>query len=110
MNGLLKIEKVRVNSDENGLPHIISVSFFGIEGEAIVASLDLEDICVATGSACSSNDLKPSNSLLSIGLTPQEANSTVRFSLSRLNTKEEIDKVLDILAEIVEKLREISPF
>jgi len=110
INGLLEIGKIKVNNNKHGLPHIISISFFGIEGEAIVASLDLEDIYVATGSACSSNDLQPSNSLLAIGLTPQEANSTVRFSLSRFNTKEEIDKVLQILPKIIEKLRKISPF
>jgi len=110
INGLLKIDKIKVNNNQHGLPHIISISFFGIEGEAIVASLDLEDIYVATGSACSSNDLQPSDSLLAIKLTPQEANGTVRFSLSRFNTKQEIDKLLEVLPKIVEKLRKISPF
>jgi len=110
INGLLEIDKIKVNNSQHGLPHIISISFFGIEGEAIVASLDLEDIYVATGSACSSNDLQPSNSLLAIGLTPQEANGTIRFSLSRFNTKQEIERLLEVLLGIVEKLRKISPF
>ncbi|MBU4023128.1 cysteine desulfurase [Patescibacteria group bacterium] len=110
INGFFAIDKIKMNNNQYGLPHIISISFFGIEGEAIVASLDLEDIYVATGSACSSNDLQPSNSLLAIKLTPQEANSTVRFSLSRFNTEQEIDKLLDVLPKTVEKLRKISPF
>ncbi|MEA3452901.1 MAG: cysteine desulfurase family protein [Patescibacteria group bacterium] len=110
--GLLEISKVKINGpqDENGLCHILSATFFGIEGEATVASLDLEGICVATGSACSSHSLESNQSLLSIGLTPQEVNSTVRFSLSRFNTKEEINKTLEVLKDIVEKLRKISPF
>ncbi len=106
--GLKKIDKVKINS--HGLPHIVSATFFGIEGEAIVGSLDLEDIYAATGSACASHTLEPNQTLLAIGLTHQEVNGTVRFSLSRFNTKQEIDRVLEILPKIVEKLREISPF
>lgn len=110
--GLLQISKVKINGpeDENGLCHILSATFSGIEGEAIVSFLDLEGICIATGSACASRSLNPNQSLLSLGLHPREVNSTVRFSLSRLNTRKEIDKVLKILPKIVEKLREISPF
>jgi len=106
--GLKKIDKVKINSQ--GLPHIVSATFLGIEGEAIVGALNLENIYVATGSACSSNTLELNQTLLAIGLTPQEANGTVRFSLSRFNTKQEIDKVLEILPKTVEKLRKISPF
>jgi cysteine desulfurase len=110
--GLLKIPNVRINGpqNENGLCHILSASFFGIEGEAIIGLLDIEGICAATGSACASHSLELDQTLLAIGLPAQEINSTVRFSLSRFNTKEEINKVLDILPKIVEKLRKISPF
>jgi cysteine desulfurase len=110
--GLLKIPKVKINGpqDERGLCHILSASFFGIEGEAIIGLLDLEGICAATGSACASYTLELDQTLLSIGLPPQDINGTVRFSLSRFNTEEEIDKVLEILPKIVGKLREISPF
>ncbi len=110
--GLLTISKVRINGpqDENGLCHILSASFFGIEGEAITGLLDIEGICAATGSACSSKSLELNQTLLAIGLPAQEINGTVRFSLSRLSTEEEIDKVLDILPKVVEKLRKISPF
>jgi len=112
VQGISKIPRTRINGprDDNGLCHIVSATFFGIEGEAIVGSLDLEGICAATGSACSSRTLEPSRSLLAIGLSPQEANGTVRFSLSRFNTEEEIDSVLVALSKIVEKLRKISPF
>jgi len=108
IKGLKKIDKIKINSQ--GLPHIVSATFLGIEGEAMVGVLNLEDIYVATGSACSSNTLELDQTLLSIGLTPQEANSTVRFSLSRFSTRKEIDRVLEILPKIVEKLRKISPF
>jgi cysteine desulfurase len=110
--GLLQISKVKINGPQNekGLCHILNATFSKIEGEAIAGSLDLEKIFVATGSACASKSLELDPTLLAIGLPPQEVNSTVRFSLSRFNTEEEIDKVLEILPKIVEKLREISPF
>lgn len=109
---LIKIPRVKINGpkDEKGLPNIINAVFLGIEGEAIVGLLDMEKIYVATGSACSSNKLEPNPALLAIGLMPQEVNSTVRFSLSRFNTEEEIEKFLDKLPKIVEKLRKFSPF
>jgi cysteine desulfurase len=109
---LIKIPRVKINGpkDEKGLPNIINAVFLGIEGEAIVGLLDMEKIYVATGSACSSNKLEPNPALLAIGLMPQEVNSTVRFSLSRFNTEEEIEKLLYKLPKIVEKLRKFSPF
>ncbi len=112
IDGLIKIPKTKINGpqDNKGLCHIVSASFSGIEGEAIVGSLDLEGICAATGSACASHTLEPSQTLLAIGLPPQEVNSTIRFSLSRFNTEEDIDKLLILLPKIVEKLRKISPF
>lgn len=112
IDGLLKIPKIKINgpTDKKGLYHIVSASFLGIEGEALLGLLDLEGICVSTGSACASHSLEPSPTLLAIGLSPQEANGTIRFSLSRLNTSQEIDKLLRILPKAVEKLRKISPF
>ncbi len=110
LKGLLNIERTKLNGPEKGLPHIANISFLGVEGEAIVGSLDLEGIYVATGSACASFDLQPSKALLATGLTPQEVNGAVRFSLSRLNIEKEIDLVLGALPKIIEKLRKISPF
>jgi len=107
-NGLNKIERTKIIS--YGLPHIVSAVFEGIEGEAVVSSLDLENIYAATGSACSSKNLQANQTLLAIGLNHQQANGMVRFSLSRFTTEQEIDKVLEVLPGIVQKLRKISPF
>ncbi|MCX6737946.1 MAG: cysteine desulfurase family protein [Candidatus Parcubacteria bacterium] len=109
---LIKIPRVKINGprDERGLPNIVNAVFLGIEGEAIVGLLDMENIYAATGSACSSNKLEPNPALLAIGLMPQEVNGTVRFSLSRFNTEKEIEKLLNKLPGIVEKLRKFSPF
>jgi len=104
------LEKMDARVVSYGLPHIISATFHGIEGEAIVGALDLEDIYVATGSACSSATLQLNKTLIAIGLSPQEANGTVRFSLSKYTTKEEIDRTLEVLEKVVKKLRDISPF
>jgi cysteine desulfurase len=106
---ITKLEKMgRVNLSKD-LPHVISVTIPKIEGEAIVGSLDMEGIYVATGSACNSNTLEPNQSLLSIGLNPIEVNSTIRITLSRFNNKKEVDKTIKVLERIVKKLRDISP-
>ncbi len=112
IKGLLEIPGVKINGaqGEEALCHIVSATFPGIEGEAIITHLDFENICASTGSACSSQLLQPNKTLLEIGLSPQEVNGTVRFSLSRFNSEEEIDRVLDVLPKVVEKLRKISPF
>lgn len=106
-----QIPQIKINNpSKGGLPHIISVSFEGIEGEALTGYLDMEGICVSTGSACSSKKLEPSRSLIAIGLSPERANGTVRFSFSRFNTKQEIDIAIEAIKKSVRKLREISPF
>ena len=71
--------------------------------------LDMEGIAASTGSACSSDSLEPSHVLLSIGLSPEIAHSSLRLTLGRQTTEEEIDKVLEVLPRIVSKLREMSP-
>jgi len=109
INQLNKIDNIRINLSKD-LPHVISMTIPKIEGEAIVGSLDMEGICIATGSACNSNSLEPNQSLLAIGLNPQEVNSTIRITLSKFNTKKEIDKTVKVLQEIIKKLRDISPF
>jgi len=92
------------------LPNIANIRFLGIEGEAIVIMLDSVGIAAATGSACSSKTLEPSHVLLACGLKPQEVHGSVRFSLGRWTTEEEIDYVLKMLPGVVEKLRRVSPF
>lgn len=83
--------------------------FTGVEGESILLSLDEKGVATSTGSACSSMKLKASHVLTSIGLDPIEASSSIRLSLGRENTEAEVDYVTNILPDIVEKLRKISP-
>jgi cysteine desulfurase len=77
----------------------------GLSGEALLARLDLEGVAVSVGSACSSGTLAPSPAILSLGLSPAEARSVVRFSLSRLTTLEEIDSVIGIVGRVVSEAR-----
>ena len=85
-----------------------NISFKSIEGESILMSLDMEGIFVSTGSACSSRALKASRVLLALGLNHEEAHGSIRFTLSKHNTKEELDYVVEKLKEIVKRLREMS--
>jgi cysteine desulfurase len=87
------------------LPNTSNVTFHGADGEGIVIGLDLSGIAVSTGSACSSGRIEPSPVLLAMGLTPAEAKSTVRFSLSRFTTRDEIDRTLAVLRELVPRAK-----
>jgi cysteine desulfurase len=110
---ILKIPSTKLNgpSPESGkrICNNINISFKNIEGEAIGGYLDAYGICSSTGSACSSHTLEPSHVLLALGASPLEANSSIRLSLSKYNTEQEIDYVLKILSKVVKKLRKISP-
>ena len=96
-------------SKENSLPHILNVTFKYIEGESIALRLDFEGIAVTTGSACYSRNLQASHVLLGIGKKHEDAHGSIRFSLSKYNTREEIDYTVEKLKEIVEDLRKLSP-
>lgn len=111
IKGLLaRIEYCRVNGHPSKrLPNNVNVSIDSIEGESILMSLDLEDICASTGSACSSPSLEPSHVLLALGLSHEQAHGSLRFSLGKWTTVDEIEQVLDILPRIVTKLRKMSP-
>jgi cysteine desulfurase len=85
-------------------------SFRFVEGESLILHLDSKGIATSTGSACSSKSLEPSHVLTAIGLTPEEAHGSVRISIGRENTKEEIDYTIESLKEAVDILRKISPF
>ena len=82
----------------------------GIEGESLLLYLDDKGICASSGSACTSGSRDPSHVLLALGLPPDAANGSVRFSLSRYNTMDEGDYVLDKLPPVIRVLRELSPF
>jgi len=91
------------------IPNTSAVLFEGAPGEALLVRLDLEGVAVSTGSACSSGTLAPSPALLATGLSREEARYVVRFSLSRMNREEEIDRVLDLLPEAVTAVRVAAP-
>ena len=105
------IPGTRLNGHETeSLPHIVNVSFQGIEGESLVMKLDEHGIETSTGSACSSPTLEPSHVLLAIGVPISMAHGSLRISTGRQTTREEIDAFLDVLPRVVEELRAISPF
>jgi cysteine desulfurase len=91
------------------LPNNVNLGFKYIEGESIVLDLDMENIASSTGSACSSESLDPSHVLLAIDLKPEEAHGSLRISLGRFTTEEDVDYFLEKLPPIIERLRKMSP-
>jgi len=105
-----KIDHIRLNGHpKRRLPNNVNVSVDFVEGESMLLNLDLEGICASTGSACSSASLEPSHVLLALGLSPEQAHGSLRFSLGRENTEEDVERVLEVLPGIVAKLRAMSP-
>jgi len=101
----------RLNGDkENRLPNTTNISFEFIEGEAILLMLDKFGICASSGSACTSGSLEPSHVLRAMGVPFTAAHGSIRFSLSRYNTEEEVDFTIEKLPPIITRLRELSPF
>jgi cysteine desulfurase len=111
-NALLKsCPDSRVNGDKkNRLPNTTNISFEYIEGEAILLMLDKYGICASSGSACTSGSLEPSHVLRAMGVPFTAAHGSIRFSLSRYNIEEEVDYTIQIMPQIVNRLRELSPF
>jgi cysteine desulfurase len=109
-SGVLSIPGSRLNSPKTGVPGILNFSFSGVEGEAITMRLDMDGIAVSTGSACSSNKLTASHVLLATGMKPEEAHGSLRVSIGRWTTKEDIDYFIESLFKNINQLREISPF
>ncbi|MFZ3214965.1 MAG: cysteine desulfurase family protein [Candidatus Acidiferrales bacterium] len=101
---------VRVNGERGRrVPNTANLSFAAAGGEALVIALDLQGIACSTGAACSSGAVEPSHVLLAMGLTPEEARSSVRFSLGRATTAEEIERAIAAILPAVERLRALSP-
>lgn len=94
---------------EKRVPNILSLSFKGIEGESVILSLDLKGVAIASGSACTSGTLEPSHVLSAMKVPPEIAQGALRFSFGKDNTIEDIDYVAELLPEIVQRLRSISP-
>ncbi len=101
----------RINGDiENRLPNTTNMSFEYIEGEAILLRLNEFGICASSGSACTSGSLEPSHVLRAMGIPYTAVHGSIRFSLSRYNTQQEIDKVIEVMPGVIRELREYSPF
>ncbi len=111
IKGILeKVEHSRLNGHPaQRLPGNVNVSIEYIEGESMVLNLDMKGIACSTGSACTSSSLEPSHVLLAIGLPHELAHSSLRFTIGRFTKEEDIDYVLEVLPEVVKKLRSMSP-
>ena len=107
---LAKIPEIIVNGKNvKRLPGTSSITFKYVEGESILLSLSMKGIAVSSGSACSSDELQASHVLLAMGIPEEFAHGTIRFSLGKYNTKEEIDYTIDAVVEVIGKLRMMSP-
>jgi cysteine desulfurase len=108
--GLLQIPNTQLNgAREKRLCNNVNISFHFVEGEALLLSLNDKGIAVSTGSACSSKSLTPSHVLVAIGLRPEIAHGSIRFTLSKYTTEDEIDYTIKTVREVVERLRMYSP-
>jgi len=107
---LNRIDDVVLNGDrEHRLPHLSNISFRFIEGEGLLINLDLQGVAVSTGSACSSGTLEPSPVIRALGRDDELARGSIRFSFGKDNTEADVDYVVEVLANAVARLRELSP-
>lgn len=108
---LTSIPEVILNGHpQNRLYNTLSICVKFVEGESMLINLDREGICASSGSACTSSSLEPSHVLLAMGIPPEIAHGSLRFSLGKFNTERDVEKVSEVLPPIVEELRKISPF
>ncbi|HTP47528.1 MAG TPA: IscS subfamily cysteine desulfurase [Casimicrobiaceae bacterium] len=106
--GLAEIEEVYINGDmEHRVPHNLNISFNFVEGESLIMAI--KDVAVSSGSACTSASLEPSYVLRALGRNDELAHSSIRFTVGRFTTEEEIDYTIDLLKRKIAKLRELSP-
>ena len=105
------VDDIQVNgpsADERRIPSILNVTFRHVQGETLLLNLDMQGVAASAGSACTTGNSEPSHVLLAMGLTDDAARSTVRFSVGRSNTPEQIDDVVDIVAESVARIRSLA--
>ena len=108
LNGLMAIEEVHINGDmEQRVPHNLNLSFSFVEGESLMMAV--KDVAVSSGSACTSASLEPSYVLRALGRSDELAHSSIRFSIGRFTTVEEVDYAIELLKNKIGKLRELSP-
>lgn len=107
---LAKVEGSSVNAaGAKRVPNTTNMQFRGVEGEALTISLDLKGLCVSAGAACSSGATEPSHVLSAMGLTPEQARGSLRLSLGKHNTEDDIDFALEVIPQAIARLRELSP-
>lgn len=107
---LEQVDEAGINGDPaRRVPNTTNVHFDYIEGEALVIALDLKGVAVSTGAACSSGAIEPSHVLTAIGLRPNQARASLRFSLGKQNTIQQVGQVLNVLPDVVAHLRDLSP-
>ncbi len=105
-----KIPDIKINGDpEKRLPNTANISFEYVEGESLLLNLDMMGVAASSGSACTSGSLEASHVLLAMSLSHEMSHGSVRFSLGRHNTEEEIDYIIEIMPPIVERMRSMSP-
>lgn len=108
LDGLMSMEEVHINGDmEQRVPHNLNLSFNFVEGESLIMAI--KDVAVSSGSACTSASLEPSYVLRALGRSDELAHSSIRFSVGRFTTEEEVDYVIALLKNKIGKLRELSP-
>lgn len=108
LRGLSQIEETYVNGDmERRVPHNLNISFNFVEGESLIMAI--KDVAVSSGSACTSASLEPSYVLRALGRNDELAHSSIRFTVGRFTTEQEVDFVIDLLNSKIAKLRELSP-
>ncbi len=95
---------------DSRLPNTLSIGFDAVEGESILMLLDQKGICASSGSACTSGSLDPSHVLMAMNVPFKSAHGTIRFSLSHYNTKAEMDRIVDVMKDVIHRLRQMSPF
>jgi cysteine desulfurase len=105
---LATVSGTAVNGAAARVPNTTNISFERVEAESLLIALDLEGIAVSTGSACSSGTLEPSHVLRAMGLAAHRTQNSLRFSLGLFSTEEEVDRVVDVLPRLVEKLRGLT--
>src|SRR5208282_3590973 len=107
---LIEIEATGLNGEgAPRVPNTTNIYFDGIDGEALVIALDLKGLAVSTGAACSSGAIEPSHVLIAMGLRPERAKASIRFSLGKQNTAEDLEFALNLIPQTVARLRELSP-
>jgi cysteine desulfurase len=110
ISGLVDVGGIQLNGhSDKRLPNNVNVSVDYVEGESMMLNLDLDGICISTGSACSSVSAEPSHVLTALNIPPEKAHCSLRLTLGKWTTEEDVERVLEIFPSMVKRLRAMSP-